>query len=68
LITRLRSEASLTNYTLGQLEAAQRKDHREVTLTAVQLTSVGSATREILERLRAEGVDFEQWVPMGPAS
>jgi predicted RNase H-like nuclease (RuvC/YqgF family) len=39
LITRLRSGQSQMNYTLGQLETAQRKDRREVTLTVAQASS-----------------------------
>jgi hypothetical protein len=36
-----------------------------VTLTSVQLTAFGEQTREVLERLRENGVDFEDWATMG---
>jgi len=68
LITRLRGQMSQVDYAQRQLEAAQRKDRYEATLTVTQLSAVGSATREVLDRLRAEGVDFEEWAPMGLAS
>jgi hypothetical protein len=67
-IVRLRGQMCQVDYAQRQLETAQRKDRYEATLTVTQLSAVGSATREVLDRLRAEGVDFEQWVPLGPAS
>jgi predicted nucleic acid-binding Zn-ribbon protein len=41
------------------LEFRQRQAEKEkVTLTAVQLSAVGGATREVLQRLRASGLDL----------
>jgi hypothetical protein len=68
-ITRLRGEQSTLEYRQGQLDAEQQKNRHEVRLTAVEITSVGSATRAVLERLRENGVDFiEEWLPSGLAS
>jgi hypothetical protein len=68
LITRLRSEQSILAYGQKQLETAQRKDHYEATLTAVQISAVGERTRQVLEELRANGIDFDDWAPSGLAS
>ena len=66
VISRLRGEQSQLAYAQQQLDAEQQKGRREVTLTAVQLTAFGEQTREVLQRLRESGVDFEDWAPMGP--
>jgi predicted RNase H-like nuclease (RuvC/YqgF family) len=68
MITRLLSQQSQLEFAQKQVEAAQQKDRREVTLTAVQLTAFGQQTRQVLEQLRDAGVDFENWAPMGLAS
>ena len=64
LITRLRAEASQLNFGLRQMETARQKDRYAATLTSVEITNIGGATREVLERLRAEGVSFEDWSPL----
>jgi chromosome segregation ATPase len=58
IITRLRGEQSQLSFALKQLEAEQRQNHQRLKLTAIELTSVGSATREVLERLQADGFDL----------
>jgi chromosome segregation ATPase len=68
-IRRLRGEQSQLAYAQKQLDAEQQKNRQQVTLTAVQLTAIGGQTREVLERLRENGVDFiEEWSPSGLAS
>jgi predicted nucleic acid-binding Zn-ribbon protein len=69
LITRLRGEQSILDYAQKELAAEQRKSRHEISVTAIEVTSIGGATREVLERLRAEGIDFiEEWAPSGLAS
>ena len=58
LITRLRSEQSQLSYAQGQLEKQQQKSHTELKMTAIEVTSVGSATRAVLQRMQEEGFDL----------
>ena len=68
-ISRLRGEQSQLAYAQQRLDAEQQKNRQQVTLTAVQLTAIGGQTREVLERLRENGVDFiEEWSPSRLAS
>ena len=48
----LRAETSQLAYAQQQLDAEQRQNHQRLKLTAIEVTSVGSATREVLERLQ----------------
>ena len=59
---------SQVEYGQSQLEQRQRKDHHEMTVTTAQLAVFGQQTTAVLEQLRAEGFEFEQWLPSGPAS
>jgi hypothetical protein len=54
-ITRLRGEASQLAYRQQQLDSQQQKNKHEISVTAVKVTSIGSATREILQGLRQDG-------------
>jgi len=68
LITRSRGEQSQLSFAQKELETKQWKDRQEIKLTLTQLSAVAGQTREVLERLHAEGVDFEQWTPVSLAS
>jgi hypothetical protein len=68
-VTRLRGAMSEVQFAQQQLETQQEKNRREVSVTAVQMTTYGQKTREVLEFLRAEGIDFiDEWAPSGLAS
>jgi chromosome segregation ATPase len=56
--SRLRAEHSILEYQQKQLDAEQQKNRREVTLTAVKLTTFGEQTREVLQRLQENGFDL----------
>jgi chromosome segregation ATPase len=56
----LRAQHSTLEFNQKQLE--QQTNKQKVTLTAVQLSAVGGATREVLQRLRDSGFDL-----MGPS-
>jgi chromosome segregation ATPase len=68
-IVRLRAEQSQLAYRQEQLDAQEQKNRQQVTLTAVQLTSIGAQTRTALEALRENGFDLgEMPSPSGLAS
>lgn len=55
----LRAQHSTLEYNQRQL------DKEKVTLTAVRVSAVGEATREVLRRVRDSGVDLDGMVPSG---
>ena len=57
-ISRLRGQASQLEFAQKRLDSEQQKDRREVSLTAVKLTTIGAQTRAALEALRENGFDF----------
>ena len=67
IILRLRGEASHLAYRQQQLDSEQQRNKREISVTAVKVTSIGSTTREILESLRQDGYDWLGEVPTLPA-
>jgi predicted RNase H-like nuclease (RuvC/YqgF family) len=67
LISRLRGQATELAYAQKQLDAEQRSVKREISLTEITVSSIGSATREILEGLRQDGYDWLGEVPTLPA-
>ena len=59
IILKLRGEACQLRYALDQLETEQRQSHQRLKMTAIEVTSVGSATREVLQRLQeVEGFEL----------
>jgi chromosome segregation ATPase len=65
-ISRLRGEQSQLAYAQKELDVAQQKNRREVSLTVTQMTaSIGAQTREILHRLQENG--FDLWEMESPA-
>jgi septal ring factor EnvC (AmiA/AmiB activator) len=54
----LRARNSTLEFQQAQIKADQRQNKEKVTLTAVQLTSIGSQTREVMQRLRDSGFDL----------
>ena len=68
LILRLRGQTSQLEFAQKQIETEQTKNRQQVTLTAAQLSTIGGQTRQVLEELRANGIDFEEWTPSGLAS
>jgi hypothetical protein len=66
LITRLRGQASVLEHGQSQLEKQQT--HQRLEMTSIEVSSVGSATRAVFQRLRDSGVEFDDWAPSGLAS
>jgi predicted RNase H-like nuclease (RuvC/YqgF family) len=66
LISRLRGQASELAYAQKQLDAEQRNVKREISVTEITISSIGSRTREILEGLRQDGYDWLGEMPALP--
>jgi chromosome segregation ATPase len=63
----LRAQNSTLEFKYNKLAGEQQTNKEKVTLTAVQMTSIGGQTREVLERLRNSGfVLSEEVEPFGP--
>jgi chromosome segregation ATPase len=62
----LRAQHSTLEFKYNKLAGEQQTNKEKVTLTAVQLTSIGGQTREVLQRLRNSGfVLSEEVEPFG---